>query len=475
MLVLCFSLPTNLARDASAEVLGRYWRHTVFKAVAAREIAELCYDVPGEEAFVGGLLQNLGMLLLVQDLGNSYEKFLLSVWNGGGILSVEEATVLGFDHRLLTASLLSHWKLPEHLVEAVGLPHDVKILSPAESVPQSMAQVLHLAELVATFLVEPRPRTLDELTQVGHEYRGMTMSQLEALMSTLEGKVPQLAEVLSLELPGGTSYSSVLLDAYRQLSDELEGAPPPELDRKANPWFNDLTRNPLLRPHPHVHVPQNADGEEPTPGVTGVSLEAPNALSSATGRRVDAISCLDATCTETRISVHDASASRTRTVPWSTREGLVARVSVAVGHCRQRRSSLCLLLVDLDDVETVAFYCGVDQMPQTTRRLGIALTDLAESECCLLQIGDARYAMILENCDRRAAVAVARRIVEGVRIWKYPTFPAFPAGLSVSIGVAVLSLPPRNFPPEELLTAAERCLSGVQLSGGDGVKSIDIY
>jgi hypothetical protein len=45
----------------------------------------------------------------------------------------------------------------------------------------------------------------------------------------------------------------------------------------------------------------------------------------------------------------------------------------------------------------------------------------------------------------------------------------------VSIGAASVAVPSPNFPPADLFTAAERCLNGVRGSGGDGLKSIEIY
>jgi hypothetical protein len=36
-------------------------------------------------------------------------------------------------------------------------------------------------------------------------------------------------------------------------------------------------------------------------------------------------------------------------------------------------------------------------------------------------------------------------------------------------------VPPLNFPPQELLSAAAHCLYASKSSGGGGVKSIEIY
>ena len=122
LLVLGFSLPKELWSGVEAQVLARYWRRSLVKAVAAREFSERLWLVPGDEAFIAGLLQDVGMLVLIQDLGESYTHFLDRVQGERGNLASLEATTLGFDHAVLSARLLAHWGLPEELVRAVGLP-----------------------------------------------------------------------------------------------------------------------------------------------------------------------------------------------------------------------------------------------------------------------------------------------------------------------------------------------------------------
>src|SRR3954453_969050 len=72
MLVLGFSLPKELFTGLEAEVLSRYWRQTLVKAVAARELTERLWRMPGDEPFLAGLVQDIGLLALVQQLGPSY-------------------------------------------------------------------------------------------------------------------------------------------------------------------------------------------------------------------------------------------------------------------------------------------------------------------------------------------------------------------------------------------------------------------
>ena len=120
LLVLGFSLPAGLFSGVRDEILGRYWRHTLTKAVAGREISETLWHMPGDDAFIAGLLQDVGMLLLIQELREPYVTFLDRAFAAGEDLATLEARSMGFDHTELSARLLAHWGLPETLVEAVA-------------------------------------------------------------------------------------------------------------------------------------------------------------------------------------------------------------------------------------------------------------------------------------------------------------------------------------------------------------------
>jgi HD-like signal output (HDOD) protein len=48
--------------------LNRYWKHTLTRAVAAREISERIWRLPGDDVFLAGLLKDLGRLVLIQGL-----------------------------------------------------------------------------------------------------------------------------------------------------------------------------------------------------------------------------------------------------------------------------------------------------------------------------------------------------------------------------------------------------------------------
>jgi diguanylate cyclase (GGDEF)-like protein len=161
------------------------------------------------------------------------------------------------------------------------------------------------------------------------------------------------------------------------------------------------------------------------------------------------------------------------TCPWSTRTSLIEHISAEVVRCRQMRSAVSLVLIELDDLPNLSLIAGPEAGTRILQHLGSSISELSAGEGTPRQISNTRFAVLLRNCERQSAVEFGWRITDVVRSWSHAN--GMRATLSVSIGVASLAMPPRNFPSEELLTASERCLSGVQLSGGDSVKSIDIY
>ena len=91
-----------------------------------------------------------------------------------------------------------------------------------------------------------------------------------------------------------------------------------------------------------------------------------------------------------------------------------------------------------------------------------------------LQVGECRFAIVLPQCDRRAALEMGNQLVRQVRRFDVQATSDTRAGTTVSGGLATVVLPPKNFLPESLIEAASRCLHAAQISGGNALKSIEL-
>jgi HD-like signal output (HDOD) protein/GGDEF domain-containing protein len=460
LLVLGFSLPADLFHGVHAEVLGWYWRHTLTRAVAAREICETQWKQPGDEAFIAGLLQDLGILLLTQELGDPYVRFLQKALELGQDLSGAEVKTIGFDHTALTARLLDHWGLPKALVDAASRKNGSA--GPNQASP-SLVETLQLAELVARFLADERPEVLAELHEVARCRHGLDREQVEAILVHLEPKVSQLAEVLSLQLPEGLRWEDLVCAAHAQLARVAEEAVgdllsepdrDDELIRESRILVDEFRKLSRTVTGPRSHVAFGGAGEGSTARVP------------ATADRAVAVAAPDHGVPRAS-AAPPASRQRFAMKDDATAE-LERKLDAAIASCRHSRSPLSLLLVELEQHDELVYSCD------SIVRLESACRGLDHPRIICDPYHQAGFAVILPECDRQQAVELGGRVLQAFAQLTSFVSPDGPV-LNVGVGAAAVSLPPKNFRAEQLLAAAKRCLYGSHASGGTVVKSIEVY
>jgi HD-like signal output (HDOD) protein len=474
MLVLGFSLPRELFSGLEAGVLGHYWRRTLIKAVAARELAERLWHIPGDEAFIAGLVQDIGQLALIQQLGESYQKLLDHVATHGGNLLHHELETLGFDHVVLSARLLGHWGLPATLCAAVAIPPDEARVSALDASERTLPEILHLADLLARLIDQPYGVALRDLLASGSRYCGLTYEALKPIVAELQQKVEALAEVLALDLPEGKSYVDLLVASQQRLADETFSAAAelalPKAEEQllalasqmqsdlaaasSGKWIRGRGREAIPLPSGEHgsgadRAPRSASALIGDPGEGGGNLksQSANPLSLALSRRESATATAD--------------------------PALAARVSAAIHRCRQARCPVALALFEIERFSEILLHLGPVGVTELTHWLRVALADWTGQRSATILVSDSCFALVWEGCPRSEGVRLARHALSAVKPWSRQRL-AGGVELILSAGLATLEFPPKNFPPHELIDGAQRCLSGAQLSGGDTVKSIEL-
>jgi HD-like signal output (HDOD) protein/GGDEF domain-containing protein len=465
LLVLGFSLPDRLFAGLNGDILRRYWHRTLVKAVAAREISQTILGKPGDEAFIAGLLQDIGALVLLQGMGESYARLFSSALERSANVAGTERATLGFDHVTLSARLLERWKLPEPLVIAVEAGQSRERTQMIAREDRSLAEVLLLADLVGSLLAENRTDLLAELLDRGQECLALSHTQLASLVTTLAAKVEHLAEVLELDLPQGHDYPAVLIKAHARLSAVAYDAATQLLARQAAANMTDPDQEVL------ADVQRLSAETEGVLCSNGTASQWPNGA----GRRAVASVAGAATQVQGRLQATKPRPASPPAGDIGHDPGFVGRVAAAVAACRQARRSLSLLVVEIDQYEDLLLTRGPAEAEHLVEALGAECRSLDHPGAAVVQSREVQFAVILPACDRRQAVDVSNELVMGVRRMTASPLVSEAAILSVSIGVASLALPPKNFPAAELIRAAERCLNGAKLSGGNAVKSIEIY
>ncbi|MEN0110552.1 MAG: HDOD domain-containing protein [Planctomycetota bacterium] len=147
-LALTVSIGAMFSRDTP---VGRFdperlWDHSVCVATVSRHLAARVAGVHPDEAYLAGLLHDLGLLFITQHLEPLTPKVLVRV-EAGGALAVAEREVMGFDHAQVGAYVAWRANLPETLVGAIDYHHDPLSCPKA---CQRITRVVSLANYLAT-------------------------------------------------------------------------------------------------------------------------------------------------------------------------------------------------------------------------------------------------------------------------------------------------------------------------------------
>lgn len=180
--------------------LELFWRHSSYCAAIARLLAEDRAPAQAGTVFLGGLLHDLGLLILFTEEPEAAHKAFLTSLSEPAAFSPQDAerTELGFDHAEAGGALAEHWGLPESLCACLRY-HHAPLEAPEDlQVPVDLVHVAntlaHLAELDSR---DPRdappiePRVLERL--------GV---EPEMLMDLIDKAQHQVLAVEALRNPG---------------------------------------------------------------------------------------------------------------------------------------------------------------------------------------------------------------------------------------------------------------------------------
>ena len=447
LLVLGFSLPEQLFSQVAREQLEWYWSTTLTRAVAAREISEQLWDRPGDDAFLAGLLQGIGVLVLLGQLQEPYASFLDRVVNQRLNLQQLEIESLGASHTALSTALLDHWNMPSLLVEAINALEDPQKLLRNKTDSGEIAKILRLAQLTAELVAEHRLGVLPELLEIGEQYCQLDKDQLHQLIAHLQPKVEQLADVLSLEFTCQNEYAAILAAAHEQMAILAETVAGP------------LSQLPEYEPASSAEILQDA-AQLQQAVQDFLHTDAPNELPATNDRPSSAHSEQSTPATSLQ--------QTTKSTPHAI-NSLDSKLTLAVGHCRSLRQPLSLLLL-----EFVAAKQLTDTHEQMVEQLLTAACQSVENpEVVLDDTTTYHRKLILPGCDRHLANQQAQNVLDSLAaaLSKIELSTEF----SLDAGIATVSLPSKNFPPNYLLETAQRCLSTAQLADANVVKSLEVY
>lgn len=102
---------------------GKLWEHSIAAATAAGWLAKAIHYSEPEEAYVAGLLHDMGKLLLDQYVNTDYNKLIDNMKRRNLQLWQVEEQLFGIDHAGVGGLMADKWQFPAHLADAIRYHH----------------------------------------------------------------------------------------------------------------------------------------------------------------------------------------------------------------------------------------------------------------------------------------------------------------------------------------------------------------
>jgi putative nucleotidyltransferase with HDIG domain len=121
-----------------------FWKHSIAVAVTGRNLAEDTRLATPDEAFVAGILHDVGKVVLAQYFKDLFNQVWTSIQNNGLSFYEAEKKVLPANHAQIGGHLAKKWHLPVSLIEAVTYHHAVR----KSAINPELLMLVHVADFI---------------------------------------------------------------------------------------------------------------------------------------------------------------------------------------------------------------------------------------------------------------------------------------------------------------------------------------
>jgi len=166
------------------------WAHSLGTATASRHLArQTGYENP-EEAYIGGLLHDIGKMTMIRNRPETYAEVLADVYGGMGSAYEVEIEAFGYSHAQVGALLARKWNFPSRLGRGI-LYHHAPEAAPEDRL---LASIVNLADAIMIFkeidfVQNPK---LDLVELPSSKYLGVGKSALEVTIVEVTRQIEEL-------------------------------------------------------------------------------------------------------------------------------------------------------------------------------------------------------------------------------------------------------------------------------------------
>lgn len=190
-----------------------YWWHALMNAILARSLAEKTSYHSPEEAFLAGLLHDIGRLVLWTNFPDEYSR-MVQTTNGHPDLILAGEAELGASHSEVGAWLLNRWGLPSFISDAVLYHHD-----PRERILDALplVKIVYTANIISSGTSLPHDGRYERADSI----LNLDRDTVETMVRKAEEEARQLAETLDIHIETDERLQKFLSGQEKEKEERL--------------------------------------------------------------------------------------------------------------------------------------------------------------------------------------------------------------------------------------------------------------
>ena len=205
-------LGRNLVRDLTISLSTKYlfkstdasdqhlWNHSVASAIGGKIVAETTRHGDPNEAFVTGLLHDIGKVVLKNDNPDRFNGTVQRASKEDMLSFHAEERAFSFHHAAVGGTLLKQWKFPQKLIEAVYWHHDIDAFDQIPTGSRKLACITAYSDYLANSI--GINIGMKELTAIppgiaAQQYLGISERKNRKLQKKIETIYQQEAELFN--------------------------------------------------------------------------------------------------------------------------------------------------------------------------------------------------------------------------------------------------------------------------------------
>ena len=176
--------------------LKSFWKHSVACGIIARALAKCKNISNNERLFVGGLLHDVGRMIIYGYLPQHAREALLRASESQAPLHSMEQEVMGFTHQSIGTMLLKKWMLPLTLESMVRYHHN-----PLGSKQPMDSAIVHTADVMTNALGvgSSGERFVPALNPQAWEILGIPASILGPTITQLDSQINEIVQLFFID------------------------------------------------------------------------------------------------------------------------------------------------------------------------------------------------------------------------------------------------------------------------------------